>query len=91
MKGLAENHNLPIGITGLTDCKIDMIYDQYHPDVLLLGAQLNVMDEQVFIEIGNGILDGDYKSFQISLRMGQVSQGKEILRICQTNGLGLKT
>ena len=49
------------------------------------------MDEQVFIEIGNGILYGDYKSFQISLRMVQVSLGKETLRICQTNGLALKT
>ena len=41
MKVVAEKHNLPIEIKAFTDCKIDMIYDQYHPDVLLLGPQIN--------------------------------------------------
>ena len=41
MQEVASKHNVRLEIKAFTDCNIDMIYDQYRPDVILLAPQVN--------------------------------------------------
>ena len=36
MQDVADKHNLPLEIKAFPDRNIDAIYEQYHPDVILL-------------------------------------------------------
>jgi len=40
MQDVADKHNLPLEIKAFPDPKLDTIYEQYHPDVILLGPQV---------------------------------------------------
>ena len=40
MQDVADKHNLPLEIKAFPDRNIDTIYEQYHPDVILLGPQV---------------------------------------------------
>ena len=40
MQEVADKHNLPLEIKAFPDPKLDAIYEQYHPDVILLGPQV---------------------------------------------------
>ena len=40
MQNVADKHNLPLEIKAFPDRNIDTIYEQYHPDVILLGPQV---------------------------------------------------
>ena len=39
MQAVADEHNLPIEVKAFSDSKLDIIVEQYHPDVILLGPQ----------------------------------------------------
>ena len=40
MQAVADDHNLPIEVKAFSDSKLDIIVEQYHPDVILLGPQV---------------------------------------------------
>ena len=40
MQAVADEHNLPIEVKAFSDSKLDIIVEQYHPDVILLGPQV---------------------------------------------------
>ena len=42
MQDVADKHNLPLEIKAFPDRNIDTIYEQYHPDVILLGPQVKI-------------------------------------------------
>ena len=41
MQEVADKHNLPVEVKAFPDGKIDAIVEELHPDVILLGPQVN--------------------------------------------------
>ena len=46
MQEVGDKHNLPVEVKAFPDNKIDMIVEEFHPDIILLGPQVKFKFEE---------------------------------------------